>query len=65
MANIILLEGLVEAKFDGCCYQHHIMRKGGYEARNPTNGETIVVQDKMVPHDCYSSSLKHIVKYSA
>lgn len=65
MVNIILIDGVVEVKWDGECYQPHILRKGGHEARNPATGEMIIVSDRMIPHDFFSSNLKSVVKYVA
>ena len=65
MATIVLLEGIVEVEWDGESYRPHILRKGGYEARNPGTGKMVVVEDKLLPHECYSSDLRFVVKYAA
>ena len=63
--TIVLIEGVAELAWLGDCWQPVILRKGGYEARNPATGEVIVVSDKMVTHEHYSSDIKASIKYVA
>lgn len=63
--TIVLIEGVAELKWDGSCYQPFILRKGGHEARNVRTGETIIVEDKLIAHEHYSSDIKSSIRYVA
>lgn len=66
MTKIVLIEGVVEVKYDAeGGYQPHILRKGGKEARNPKTGEMLITEDKMIALDWWGSSLGSAAKYAA